>query len=91
MSSLVGMEKIRIPSPSAILDPIPAASPAGRSTASVSTRNAASAQTATTVTTNKPKQSKSRNGTVLSILYSHPALEITLKEMDRKKKGTMIH
>ncbi|KAL4805874.1 fungal-specific transcription factor domain-containing protein [Aspergillus unguis] len=58
------MEKIRIPSPSAILDPLPTVSPAGRSTASVSTQNAASAQSATTATANKPKQSKSRNGCI---------------------------
>ncbi|KAL4917712.1 fungal-specific transcription factor domain-containing protein [Aspergillus aurantiobrunneus] len=58
------MEKIRIPSPSAILDPLPAPSSAGRSTVSVSTQNAAAVQTATTVTTNKPKQSKSRNGCI---------------------------
>ncbi|KAL4958159.1 fungal-specific transcription factor domain-containing protein [Aspergillus filifer] len=59
------MENIRIPSPSAILDPLPAASSAGRSTAFVSTENAAPVQTATTVTTtNKPKQSKSRNGCI---------------------------
>ncbi|KAL4883929.1 fungal-specific transcription factor domain-containing protein [Aspergillus karnatakaensis] len=51
------MENIRIPSPSAILDPLPASSSAGRSKAPISTQNAASAQTATT---NKPKQSKSR-------------------------------
>ncbi|KAL2830274.1 fungal-specific transcription factor domain-containing protein [Aspergillus cavernicola] len=58
------MEKIRIPSPSAILDPVPAASSAGRSKAPVSTQNAAQVQTATSVTTNKPKQSKSRNGCI---------------------------
>ncbi|KAL4927572.1 Zn(II)2Cys6 transcription factor [Aspergillus undulatus] len=58
------MENIRIPSPSAILDPLPVASTAGRSTAFVSTENAAPVQTATTVTTNKPKQSKSRNGCI---------------------------
>ncbi|KAL2871492.1 Zn(II)2Cys6 transcription factor [Aspergillus lucknowensis] len=51
------MEKIRIPSPSAILDPLPGCSSAG---CPVSTQNTAPAQTATTVTTNKPKQSKSR-------------------------------
>ncbi|KAL2795918.1 fungal-specific transcription factor domain-containing protein [Aspergillus keveii] len=58
------MEKIRIPSPSAILDPVPAASCAGRSKVPVSTQNAAPVQTATVVTTNKPKQSKSRNGCI---------------------------
>ncbi|KAL5051110.1 hypothetical protein BDW71DRAFT_83039 [Aspergillus fruticulosus] len=57
------MEKIRIPSPSAILDP-PAALPPGRSTVSDSTQNAALVQSRTTVTTNKPKQSKSRNGCI---------------------------
>ncbi|KAL3473505.1 fungal-specific transcription factor domain-containing protein [Aspergillus californicus] len=56
------MEKIRIPSPSEILDPLPAASPAGRSKAPAST----SAQNAEPVqaTANKPKQSKSRNGCI---------------------------
>ncbi|KAI9372281.1 fungal-specific transcription factor domain-containing protein [Aspergillus egyptiacus] len=58
------MEKIRIPSPSAILDPQPAASSAGRSKAPVSTQNASPAQTATSWTTKKPKQSKSRNGCI---------------------------
>ncbi|KAL2844990.1 fungal-specific transcription factor domain-containing protein [Aspergillus pseudoustus] len=58
------MEKIRIPSPSAILDPVPAASSAGRPKAPVSTQNTAPVQTATAVTTNKPKQSKSRNGCI---------------------------
>ncbi|RDW72560.1 fungal specific transcription factor domain-containing protein [Aspergillus mulundensis] len=56
------MENIRIPSPSAILDP-PAAPSSGRLTVADSTQNAAPVQTSTTVTTNKPKQSKSRNGT----------------------------
>ncbi|KAL5339607.1 fungal-specific transcription factor domain-containing protein [Aspergillus crustosus] len=55
------MENIRIPSPSAILDPHPAPSSAGRSKAPVSTHNAAPVQTAST---NKPKQSKSRNGCI---------------------------
>ncbi|KAL3460613.1 fungal-specific transcription factor domain-containing protein [Aspergillus heterothallicus] len=55
------MEEIRIPSPSAILDPVPSA---GHSRAPVSTSNAAPVQTATAVTTNKPKQSKSRNGCI---------------------------
>ncbi|KAL4904610.1 hypothetical protein BDW74DRAFT_168241 [Aspergillus multicolor] len=57
------MENIKIPSPSAILDP-PAASFSGRSTVADSTQNAAAVQTSTTVTTNKPKQSKSRNGCI---------------------------
>ncbi|KAL4865801.1 hypothetical protein BDV12DRAFT_187891 [Aspergillus spectabilis] len=55
------MENIRIPSPSAILDPPSASSSAGRPKAPVSTHNAAPVQTAPT---NKPKQSKSRNGCV---------------------------
>ncbi|KAL2846210.1 fungal-specific transcription factor domain-containing protein [Aspergillus pseudodeflectus] len=58
------MDKIRVPSPSTILHPVPAASSAGRSRAPVSTQNAAPVQTATAVTTNKPKQSKSRNGCI---------------------------
>ncbi|KAL6239511.1 hypothetical protein BDW75DRAFT_227147 [Aspergillus navahoensis] len=54
------MDKIRIPSPSAILDPPAALSPA----VSDSTQSAALVQNRTTVTTNKPKQTKSRNGCV---------------------------
>ncbi|KAL4977937.1 fungal-specific transcription factor domain-containing protein [Aspergillus desertorum] len=57
------MEKIRIPPPSAILDP-PAALPSGCSTVSNSTQNAAPVQNCTTVPPNKPKQSKSRNGCI---------------------------
>jgi hypothetical protein len=61
--SFVGMENIRIPSPSAILNPLAALS-SGRSTGSDSTQNAAPVQNRAAATTNKPKQSKSRNGTV---------------------------
>ncbi|KAL3434132.1 fungal-specific transcription factor domain-containing protein [Aspergillus tetrazonus] len=57
------MEKIRIPSPSAILSPLAALS-SGCSTGSDSTQNAAPVQSRATATTNKPKQSKSRNGCV---------------------------
>ncbi|KAL4758626.1 Zn(II)2Cys6 transcription factor [Aspergillus foveolatus] len=57
------MEKIRIPSPSAILNPLAALSP-GCSTGSDSTQNAAPVPNRATATTNKPKQSKSRNGCV---------------------------
>ncbi|KAL4817741.1 fungal-specific transcription factor domain-containing protein [Aspergillus spinulosporus] len=57
------MEKTKIPSPSAILNPLAALS-SGLSTDSDSTQNAAPVQNRATVTTNKPKQSKSRNGCV---------------------------
>ncbi|OJJ38243.1 hypothetical protein ASPWEDRAFT_105483, partial [Aspergillus wentii DTO 134E9] len=53
-----GMENIKIPSPSAILDPPPAMP--SRSPPSPAKKTAG--QPATNPTTNKPKQSKSRNG-----------------------------
>ncbi|KKK13888.1 hypothetical protein ARAM_004226 [Aspergillus rambellii] len=56
------MEQIRIPPPSSILDPLPTVASAGRSKVPTSTQKGASAQTATFVAANKPKQSKSRNG-----------------------------
>ncbi|KAE8351372.1 fungal-specific transcription factor domain-containing protein [Aspergillus coremiiformis] len=71
LSSLLfwlGMEDIKIPSPSAILDPQPAVPSTGglsRPLRSPTTKKTISGQTATSATiTGKPKQSKSRNGCV---------------------------
>lgn len=74
MSSLLylGMEDIKIPSPSAILDPQPAITPTGglsRPLRSPITKKSVSGQTATNATIpGKAKQSKSRNGTVALVL-----------------------
>lgn len=72
------MESIKIPSPSAILDVPSSPPPASNAAASSSSRPAASSapaksslastakpNTAAGQTPNKPKQSKSRNGTIL--------------------------
>ncbi|KAE8331791.1 fungal-specific transcription factor domain-containing protein [Aspergillus sergii] len=90
MSSLLlclGMEDIKIPSPSAILDPQPAISPTGgvsRPLRSPTTKKSVSGPTATNATIpGKPKQSKSRNATSsppnrranLSISTSPPTTE----------------
>ncbi|KNG86577.1 putative C6 finger domain protein [Aspergillus nomiae NRRL 13137] len=70
MSSLLclGMEDIKIPSPSAILDPQPAISPTGglsRPLKSPTTKKSISGQTVTNAPiSGKPKQSKSRNGCI---------------------------
>ncbi|KAE8374861.1 fungal-specific transcription factor domain-containing protein [Aspergillus bertholletiae] len=67
------MEDIKIPSPSAILDPQPAISSTGglsKPPKSPTTKKSVSGQTATTnATSGKPKQSKSRNGTVALVLF----------------------
>ncbi|KAB8201103.1 fungal-specific transcription factor domain-containing protein [Aspergillus parasiticus] len=90
MSSLLlclGMEDIKIPSPSAILDPQPTISPTGglsRPLRSPTTKKSVSGPTATNATIpGKPKQSKSRNATSsppnrranLSISTSPPTTE----------------
>ncbi|PKY02299.1 hypothetical protein P168DRAFT_44536 [Aspergillus campestris IBT 28561] len=61
------MENIKIPSPSAILDPLPPLASSSRKlslSASTSTRKTASSQAPVSGVTNKPKQSKSRNGCI---------------------------
>ncbi|KAE8146750.1 fungal-specific transcription factor domain-containing protein [Aspergillus avenaceus] len=67
MSSLLywlGMEDIKIPSPSAILDPQPAIASAAGLSRSPTKKTASGPTTTSVASTNKPKQSKSRNGTV---------------------------
>lgn len=69
---LTGMEDIKIPSPSAILDPPPPPVSGGPSRASPTRKTDPTPdKAATNAVVNKPKQSKSRNGTVLP-LHSNP-------------------
>ena len=64
------MEDINIPSPSAILDvQRPSASAAGHSNPSVSPKNSTAGQRGVAKDRSKPKQTKSRNGTVSLLFY----------------------
>lgn len=64
------MEDINIPSPSAILDvQRPYASAAGHSNPSVSPKNSTAGQRGAAKDRSKPKQTKSRNGTVSLLFY----------------------
>lgn len=76
--SLTGMEDIKIPSPSAILDPTPPPVSGGPSRAPPTRKTHPPPDKAgNNAIANKPKQSKSRNGTVLPLL-SNPS---------RRKRG----